>query len=59
MGFLPRNRPLASVVGRPWFVGVADELGISFEDAAALHAEFLASGRMRRERHGRVGRPAG
>ncbi|NQX00316.1 hypothetical protein HQ447_06620 [bacterium] len=50
---------MASVVGRPWFVGVADELGISFEDAAALHAEFLASGRMRRERHGRVGRPAG
>jgi DNA-binding Lrp family transcriptional regulator len=30
------------------FVAVADELGISFEEAAAMHQRFLATGRMRR-----------
>ncbi len=30
------------------FVAVADELGIPFEEAAAIHAKFLATGRMRR-----------
>lgn len=30
------------------FVAVADELGIPFNEAAAIHADFLASGRMRR-----------
>ncbi len=30
------------------FVAVADELGISFEEAAAMHEDFLATGRMRR-----------
>ncbi len=30
------------------FVEIAEELGISFEDAAKLHQNFLASGRMRR-----------
>lgn len=35
------------VISRP-FVAVAEELGISFEAVAAMHARFLASGRMRR-----------
>ena len=30
------------------FVAVAEELGMSFADAAALHARFLTTGRMRR-----------
>lgn len=30
------------------FVAVADQLGIAFEEAAAMHADFLARGRMRR-----------
>jgi DNA-binding Lrp family transcriptional regulator len=30
------------------FVAVGEELGISFEEAAAMHAKFLATGRMRR-----------
>ena len=30
------------------FTALADELGISFDEAAAMHAEFLATGRMRR-----------
>jgi len=30
------------------FSGVASELGLSFEETAAMHAEFLQSGRMRR-----------
>jgi DNA-binding Lrp family transcriptional regulator len=30
------------------FVALADELGIPFEDAATMHAEFLTTGRMRR-----------
>jgi len=30
------------------FVAVADQLGIPFEDVAAMHADFLARGRMRR-----------
>ncbi len=30
------------------FVAVADALGLSFEEAVAIHADFLASGRMRR-----------
>jgi DNA-binding Lrp family transcriptional regulator len=30
------------------FTAVANELGISFEEAAALHSEFLSTGRMRR-----------
>jgi siroheme decarboxylase len=35
------------VVSEP-FVAVADELGMPFHEAAAMHAEFLKSGRMRR-----------
>jgi len=30
------------------FAAVADELGMSFDEAAAMHGEFLANGRMRR-----------
>lgn len=30
------------------FVAIAAELGLSFEEAAAMHGEFLANGRMRR-----------
>jgi DNA-binding Lrp family transcriptional regulator len=30
------------------FVAIAGELGMSFEEAAAMHADFLTSGRMRR-----------
>lgn len=30
------------------FTAIADELGLSFEETAAMHAEFLTSGRMRR-----------
>ncbi len=30
------------------FVAVADELGMSFDEAAAMHDEFLSNGRMRR-----------
>jgi DNA-binding Lrp family transcriptional regulator len=30
------------------FVALADELGVAFDEAAAMHAGFLASGRMRR-----------
>jgi siroheme decarboxylase len=30
------------------FTAVADELGISFDEAAAMHADFLTTGRMRR-----------
>ena len=35
------------IVPQP-FVAVADELGISFDEAAAMHRDFLTSGRMRR-----------
>jgi DNA-binding Lrp family transcriptional regulator len=30
------------------FVAISNELGISFDEAAAMHAKFLATGRMRR-----------
>lgn len=30
------------------FVGIADELGLSFDEAAAMHRDFLSTGRMRR-----------
>jgi len=40
------QRDLA-LVARP-FVAVAEELGMSFAEAAAMHGSFLASGRMRR-----------
>ncbi len=30
------------------FTAIADELGMPFDEAAAMHAEFLANGRMRR-----------
>ena len=30
------------------FVAIAEELGLSFDEAAAMHAEFLTTGRMRR-----------
>lgn len=36
-----------SLVPQP-FLAVAEELGMSFEETAAMHREFLASGRMRR-----------
>lgn len=36
-----------SIIPQP-FTALAEELGVSFEEAAAMHAEFLASGRMRR-----------
>jgi len=41
---MQRDVPLVS---EP-FIAVADELGISFEEAAAMHQRFLATGRMRR-----------
>lgn len=41
---MQRDLPLTP---RP-FVGVAAELGIPFQEAAAMHARFLANGRMRR-----------
>lgn len=41
---MQRDLPL---VAEP-FTAVADELGLSFDEAAAMHADFLTCGRMRR-----------
>ena len=41
---MQRDLPL---VAEP-FVAIADELGMAFDEAAAMHADFLATGRMRR-----------
>lgn len=45
--FVRRMQRDLAVVEEP-FLAVAEDLGVSFEEAAAMHAEFLTNGRMRR-----------
>jgi DNA-binding Lrp family transcriptional regulator len=47
IGFVRLMQRDIPLVAQP-FVAVADELGISFDEAAAMHQDFLTSGRMRR-----------
>jgi siroheme decarboxylase len=47
IGFVRVMQRDLPIVAEP-FVAVAEELGFSFDEAAAMHAEFLATGRMRR-----------
>jgi DNA-binding Lrp family transcriptional regulator len=47
IGFVRLMQRDIALVEEP-FVAVADQLGISFEEAATMHADFLTSGRMRR-----------
>lgn len=45
--FVRHMQPDLELAPEP-FVAVAERLGLSFEEAAAMHADFLARGRMRR-----------
>lgn len=47
IGFVRHMQRDLALVPEP-FVAVADELGMSFEEAATMHEAFLANGRMRR-----------
>jgi DNA-binding Lrp family transcriptional regulator len=47
IGFVRLMQRDIALVEEP-FVAVADQLGISFEEAATMHADFLTTGRMRR-----------